>query len=96
MCEYLKDGLEPPVSNSAIKDELYYLQNGVVGNDMLFWRKDGEGYTTNLEEAEVFTKKEAFSLSKENKKYKPRLKAEVDQCSHHSTSMSVFTKKRKD
>lgn len=43
--------------------EEYYLQDSrsFVGNDMLFWKKDGKGYTTNLREAHVYTKDEAVS-----------------------------------
>lgn len=36
----------------------FYLQDsrGYVGNDVLWWAKEGKGYTTNLNEAHVFTK----------------------------------------
>lgn len=39
----------------------FYLQDsrGYVGNDVLWWAKEGKGYTTNLHEAHVFTKDEA-------------------------------------
>lgn len=39
----------------------YYLQDsrGYVGNDMLFWAKNGQGYTTDLRKAQVYTKDEA-------------------------------------
>ena len=42
--------------------EEYYLQDkrSYVGNDLLFWR-DGGGYTTDLTEAEVFTREAALS-----------------------------------
>lgn len=41
----------------------YYLQDSknTVGNDMLFWAKDGKGYTTDLSKAHVYTKDEAVS-----------------------------------
>lgn len=41
----------------------YYLQDSrkMVGNDMLFWAKDGKGYTTDLRKAHVYTKDEAVS-----------------------------------
>ena len=41
--------------------EEYYLQDsrGYVGNDMLFWREGG-GYTTDLNEAELFTRESAL------------------------------------
>jgi len=39
----------------------YYLQDSrdLVGNDMLFWAKNGQGYTTDLRKAHVYTKDEA-------------------------------------
>lgn len=39
----------------------FYLQDSrsYVGNDMMFWAKDGKGYTTDMRLAEVFTKDEA-------------------------------------
>lgn len=41
--------------------DLFYLQDSrsYVGNDMLFWAKDGNGYTTDLRKAEVYTRDEA-------------------------------------
>lgn len=41
--------------------DLFYLQDSrsYVGNDMLFWGKDGNGYTTDLRKAEVYTREEA-------------------------------------
>jgi len=40
----------------------YYLQDtrGYVGNDVLWWKKNGQGYTTDLREAHVYTKEEAY------------------------------------
>lgn len=43
--------------------ELFYLQDSrnYVGNDILWWGRNGCGYTTNLMDAEVYTKEEALS-----------------------------------
>jgi hypothetical protein len=43
--------------------DLYYLQDSrsYVGNDVLWWAKDGKGYTTDLSKAHIFTKAEAVS-----------------------------------
>jgi hypothetical protein len=40
---------------------LFYLQDSrsYVGNDVLWWAKDGKGYTTDLSKAEVYTKEDA-------------------------------------
>tara|TARA_R110001583_G_scaffold9243_8_gene43951 strand:- start:531 stop:914 length:384 start_codon:yes stop_codon:yes gene_type:complete len=42
-------------------DQLFYLQDKrqYVGNDILWWAKDGKGYTTDISKAHVFTKDEA-------------------------------------
>jgi len=41
----------------------FYLQDSrsYVGNDMLFWAKDGAGYTTDMRHAHVYTKAEAVA-----------------------------------
>jgi hypothetical protein len=41
--------------------ELYYLQDSrsYVGNDVLWWARDGNGYTTDLSKAHVYTKADA-------------------------------------
>lgn len=52
----LSDGLDRP-------QDLYYLQDRrqYVGNSMLWWRKNGKGYTCEITEAHVFTREEAYS-----------------------------------
>lgn len=41
--------------------QLFYLQDSrqFVGNDVIWWRKGGNGYTTDLREAETYTSDEA-------------------------------------
>lgn len=43
--------------------QYFYLQasQSYVGNDVLWWAKDGRGYTTDLSKAHVYTKAEAIS-----------------------------------
>jgi hypothetical protein len=41
-------------------EKLFYLQNGVVGNTMYFWKHDCRGYTSNLAEAHLFTESQAM------------------------------------
>jgi hypothetical protein len=45
------------------KRDQFYLQDSrnCVGNDMLFWAKDGKGYTTDLRLAHVYIKAEALA-----------------------------------
>lgn len=41
--------------------DLFYLQDsrGYVGNDVIWWAKDGKGYTTDLSEAHVYCQEDA-------------------------------------
>lgn len=43
--------------------DAFYLQDSrdYIGNDMLFWAKDGKGYTTDMRRAQVYTKAEAVA-----------------------------------
>lgn len=49
-----------------MRDQLFYLQDnrGYVGNDLMFWAKNGRGYTTDISKAEVYTKAAAFTQHK--------------------------------
>lgn len=44
-----------------MSDDEFYIQDSrdYVGNDMLFWALGGNGYTTDLRKAQVYTKAEA-------------------------------------
>ncbi|UGQ44937.1 hypothetical protein [Massilia endophytica] len=46
-----------------MSDDLFYLQDSrsYVGNDMLFWAKDGNGYTTDISKAQVYSKADAVA-----------------------------------
>lgn len=45
------------------KEEMYFIQDTrtMVGNCMLFWAKESKGYTTNIDEAGLYTLEEAIS-----------------------------------
>jgi len=46
-------------------EELYYLQvRGYAGNSLLWWRQGRHGYTTDIKQAHVFTRAEAFGQAK--------------------------------
>ena len=43
---------------------MFYLQDsrGYIGNDVVWWGKDGKGYTTDLSKAHIYTKDEAQGM----------------------------------
>lgn len=44
------------------ENDLYYLQvHGYSGNSLLWWKKGRCGYTTDVRNAEVFTREQAFA-----------------------------------
>ena len=43
-------------------EEMYYIQNGYVGNAMLWWGKDHSGYTSHFNRAGRYTKDEAIKI----------------------------------
>ena len=47
---------------AAADADLWYLQDtrSYIGNDVLWWAKDGNGYTTDVSKAHVYGKAEAF------------------------------------
>lgn len=44
-----------------MSDQQFYLQDSrdYVGNDVIWWAKDGNGYTTDLRKAHIYTEEEA-------------------------------------
>lgn len=42
-------------------DALFYVQNGFVGNSVLWWQLNGGGYTTKLNKAQAYTKNEILT-----------------------------------
>jgi hypothetical protein len=45
-------------------EDRFYMQNGFVGNDILWWKKGRAGYTTDITQAHIFTKEEAVGQNK--------------------------------
>lgn len=60
--------------------DLFYLQDSrsYVGNDMLFWAKNGNGYTTDLRLAETYTRDEAQAKHDSRETDIPWPKAYID------------------
>lgn len=56
----------------------YYLQNGYVGNSILWWAQGRSGYTADITKAHVFTKEEAFAQHKTRKADVPWPKEYID------------------
>lgn len=46
------------------KEQLYYLQNGYVGNAVLWWGQNKCGYTTDLSKAGKYTKEECKQVTR--------------------------------
>ncbi len=46
-----------------MSEQLFYLQDSrsYVGNDVLWWAKDGKGYTTDLSKAHIYTQADAVA-----------------------------------
>lgn len=46
-----------------MKEQPFYLQDNrsYVGNDVLWWAKDGKGYTTDLSNAHIYNKNDALA-----------------------------------
>lgn len=52
-----------PLPQKQAAETLYYIQNkGYFGNSLLWWRKDGQGYTCDLNEAWRVTRAEAAGI----------------------------------
>ncbi len=77
--------------------ELYYLQSvdrGFCGNSPMFWRKNGNGYTPRLDDAEQFTWDEASEVicSSRSHKWKLWTVDYLDSISHRTVDMQDMKK----
>jgi hypothetical protein len=73
----------------------YYVSSGFVGNCMLWWRKDGHGYSCDLLQAEIFndTDPQLQTIAKD-KKYRIWEKDYILSCaSSHVDSEKLDTNK---
>lgn len=63
-----------------MSENLFYMQDTrtMVGNDILWWAKGGNGYTTDLNKAQVWTEFEAMSQSKTRDTDRPWPKGYID------------------
>ena len=63
-----------------MSEKLFYLQDTrtMVGNDIVWWAKEGRGYTTDLNKAQVFTEYEAMRQHENRATDRPWPKEYVD------------------
>jgi len=45
-------------------EKLFYIKNGYVGNDILWWGHESKGYTTDIRKAGKYTKEKAKLIIK--------------------------------
>lgn len=45
-----------------MNEKLYYIQNGYVGNAILWWGIDSKGYTTDINKAGKYSKEETIKI----------------------------------
>jgi hypothetical protein len=64
-------------------DKLFYMQDSrsLTGDNVMFWRKGGNGYGTNLDELETYTLQEAQRQHNGRESDVPLLKSLVDEAS---------------
>lgn len=58
------EGTLSVVTGDWVEEELYYIQNGYVGNAIMWWRHDSKGYTTDFDQAGKYTKEQALGIIK--------------------------------
>lgn len=76
-------------------ESLYYVQDSrsYVGNDMLWWRVGGMGYTTNLNEAGQFTAEQALDMQHSRKKDIPWPVPYINSKARSAVDMQYVNKK---
>jgi hypothetical protein len=71
----------------------WYLQDtrSYVGNDVVFWAKDGRGYTTDVSKAHVYTRDAAFRQAAARDTDLPWPKAYIDGKTRPAVDMQYIT-----
>lgn len=87
-----RKGLTSIARINAILAGEYYLQDSrsYVGSNMVWWAKDGQGYTTDLTKAHVYTKAEAIQMHRSRELDIPWPKAYVDEKHRRVVDMQVI------
>ena len=55
---------KPVLTDDAGIIDYYYIQNGYIGNAILWWAFESKGYTSDINKAGRFTKEEAQKIIK--------------------------------
>ena len=76
------------------QNNTFYVQNSLcfVGNDMMWWDKAGTGYTSNLGQAQVFSKEEALQVHQFSKSDIPWPTHIVEAMAHKAVSLDKTNK----
>lgn len=77
-----------------MEEALYYLQDSrnYIGNDMVWWVEEGNGYTTDLSKAATYTSENANRMHTSRKTDKPWLKEYIDSRSRPAVDMQYVSK----
>ncbi len=75
-------------------EKLFYIQcsDNTVGNEALWWRPDGHGYTTHLSEAGKYTAAESTSIHRIRKSDVPWLCSEVEDLAYWTVDVGDLRK----
>lgn len=73
-------------------DELFYIQDtrNYVGNSVLWWRENGAGYTTNLDEALKVPRKRALQMQLDRASDRAWPCEKVDKLATRQFDMQLF------
>jgi hypothetical protein len=80
-------------NTGLIIENEFYLQDSrsYVGNDVLWWAKNGAGYTSDLSKAEVYTRASAVSQHNERESDIPWPKLYIDQKTRPAVDMQYIS-----
>jgi hypothetical protein len=67
-------------------ERLYYMRdtrsNGIVGNCVMWWRKNNSGYTCNLDDAEIYSEAKAMKMHENMETDRPYPKDIIDRITY--------------
>ncbi len=79
------------IKRLQVTDELYYIQaSSQVGNEAVWWRPKGCGYTTHLSDAGKYTKEDADGLHDNSFGDVPWLVEDVESIAHWTVDIGLL------